>query len=450
MNNYGSFGSIKNRSLGFLFRIRESFQKLFKKKMTEPIFESAEEAEWDRKYQDTLKTNFTEIFANRLTNYTLSGSSVSCDDPILDGVLQKAVAKWYKWVQMAYGVGRVFLIPYCIGTDIYTDIIPHGRAWVTNMRGDDIIGIGVLSDVRHKDKEIFARISSYSWKPDQKTFTIENKAIRSGGAEVPLSILEEWKTIEPFLMIQNVDRPLFAFVDCPKDNRSTDRLQGAPITFGCDSTIKEILDCFEQYTEEFNLKQTWLGVDRAMLDKNGQPETSKLYKTFIGKNTESLFEIFSPNIRDASYKARILDLFARLEKQVGTSSGILTPAETSNATATQVRRSMYDTLAIVDRMRSGIETAIDVLGYIYGVYLSLLGIAYDSNYIITKTWCKDMTIDRDQQFSEMMQAHGADAVKTSEIRQFIFPSETPEEAEAAVQEIRKSKPDPVIPEFFGE
>lgn len=447
--NYDGIGA-SNRSFGFLFRLRERFRNLFKKKLSESWKESGEEGTWDSEYREDKKINFAEIFANRLTNYTLSGSTITCDDPEISTALGRAVAKWYKWTQMAYGVGRVFLIPYCIGDEIHTDVVSQGRAWTTKMRGDDVIGIGVIADVRFVDREMYTRLTSYEWNYDTKEFVIENKAIRRNGSEVPLSVIEEWASIEPYIAIQGAERPLFAFVDCPKDNRRTDSPQGAPITYGCDDTIAEIREAIQQYCDEYDLKQTWLGVDRAMLDKNGQPDKSKLYKTFIGKNTESLFEIFSPDIRDAAFRSRFLDLFARLEKQVGTSSGILTPAETSNATATQVRRSMYDTLAIVNRMRSGIETAIDTLGYIYTVYFDLLGIAYDSNYSIAKVWSDDMTTDRDQQFSEMMQAHGADAVKTSEIRRFIYPGETPEEAEAAVQEIRESKPEPVIPDFFGE
>jgi hypothetical protein len=145
-----------------------------------------------------------------------------------------------------------------------------------------------------------------------------------------------------------------------------------------------------------------------------------------------------------------LELFARLEKQVGTSSGILTPAETANATATQVRRSMFDTLAIINRMRASIEDAVDVLTYIYTVYLQLLGIPYNREYQTEKKWGEGMLQDRAEQFSTLMQGHSANAVKTSELRQFLFPSETPEEAEAAVQQIREETPDPVLPEFFGE
>lgn len=450
MNNIGGFGAT-NRANGFLYRFRLIFKNLFKKTLTEPLAESGEESVWESNYRDIVRANFTEIFANRLTNYTLCESSVSCDDESINEALQSAVAKWYKWVQMSYGIGRVFLIPYVINESVYTDIIPQSRAWTTHMRGDDIIGIGTLSDVRAKDRERYARITSYLWDAEAKTFTIENKAVRlNGGAEVPLTSIEEWSTIEPFVVIQGCEKPLFAYVDCPKDNRSTDRLQGAPITYGCDQTINEILDCFDQYKEEFKLKETWLGVDRAMLDKNGQPDRSRLYKTFIGKNTESLFEIFSPDIRDQSYKNRILDLFARLEKQVGTSNGILTPAETANATATQVRRSMYDTLALVERMRGSIEDALDALGYIYTVYFGILGVQYNADYTITKTWGNSMVTDEADEFNKLIQGQSVGAVKTEEIRRFIFPSETPEEAEAIVKEIEENKPDPVIPEFFGE
>ena len=440
----------QTKTFGGLFRFREAFKRLFKKKLTEPLMESGVEASWEDRYKEAIHFNLTEIFAARMTNYTLSASSVECTDENIGEALSSAVAKWYKWVQMAYGVGRVYLVPYCVGDSIYTDVIPQGRAWTTSRRGDMVTGIGTLSDVRWIGKEMFARLTSYEWDEQTKEFAIENKAVRRNGSAVDLGTIAEWADIPPIMVIKGAEKPLFAFVDCPKDNRTTDELQGAPLTYGCDETIEDILECFAQYRDEYDLKQTWLGLDRAMLDKNGRPDNSKLYKTFIGKNTESLFEIFSPDIRDAAFSARILHLFAKLEKQVGTSSGILTPADTANATATQVRRSMYDTIAMVKRMRHSIDTAVDRLCYIYTVYLTLLGKPYDPDYLAQKDWSEDMWVDRQEQFMEIMQAHGAKAVKTEEVRRFVLPYETAEEAEEAVKAIRESEPEPAIPEFFGE
>lgn len=433
---------------GLWLFFRNLFFKLFKKDSSESNLDSRKEGEWEKEYERIDRINFAEIFATRLTNYTLDGFSFDCDNDDITEVIGALMDKSYKWAQMAFGVGRVFLVPYITGGKIYTDIIPQGRAWTTAMVGDDVIGIGVLADIRVKNNRRFYRLASYEYDPETKAFTIENKATNDSGAEVALSTFKEWADIEPIITLKGVEKPLFAFVDCPKDNRTTDKLQGAPITFGCDETIQEIRDCLRQYAEEFDLKQSWLGVDRLMLGKDGKPE-NRLFKTFDGKSTENLFEIFSPDIRGTAYESRLLNLFARLEKQVGTSSGILTPADTSMATATQVRRSMYDTLAMVERMRKSIDRAIRALCYCYEVYFPFIGKATPKEYNLRLYWEDKMMQDTTERFQNLMQAKGF-AVKDEEIRQFLYPNETAEERAKAIEEIRESQPEPTIPDFFGE
>ena len=440
--------NIKFNSVGFFGYFRKVFFRLFKKKAKESRFESRKENQWDAEYESIDKINFAEIFASRLTNYTLDGFSFRCDDEDITAAVDRLIDKSYKWVQMAYGVGRVFLVPYIVEGKIYTDIIPQGRAWVTSSIGDDVIGIGVLADIRTENNRRFYRLASYEYDPVAKTFTVENKAINDNGAEIALTTFKEWESIEPLITFKGVEKPLFAFCDCPKDNRTTDKLQGAPITFGCDDTIKEIRELLKQYAEEYDRKQTWLGVDRLMLGKDGKPD-SRLFRTFDGKSTENLFEIFSPDIRDNAYRQRMLDLFSRLEKQVGTSNGILTPADTANATATQVRRSMYDTLAMVNQMRKSVDKAIEALTYCYIVYYGIIGKSVPAETVVATVWDDPMLYDASERFSQLMQARGT-AVSDEEVRQFLYPNEDYEETKARVQEIRESTPEPEIPSFFGE
>lgn len=440
--------NIKFNSVGFFSFFRNIFFNLFKKKSKESTWESRKESTWDSDYSSIDGINFAEIFANRLTNYTLDGLSYECDDETIAEAVKALFDKSYKWVQMAFGVGRVFLVPYVAAGKIYTDIIPQGRAWVTSSIGDDVTGIGVLADIRTENNRKYYRMASYEYDPLTKVFTIENKATNANGAEIALSTFKEWESIEPTITIKGVEKPLFAFCDCPKDNRTTDRLQGAPITFGCEDTIKEIKDTLKQYCEEYDLKRAWLGVDRIMLGKDGQPE-SRLFRTFDGKSTENLFEIFSPDIRDVSYRQRMLDLFARLEKQVGTSNGILTPADVANVTATQVRRSMYDTLSMVNRMRQGIDKATEVLVYCYRIYYGLIGKRVPDGASVSTVWSDPMLYDSAERFQQLTQARGY-AVADEEIRRFLFPNEDYEVTKAKIQEIRESAPEPTIPEFFGE
>ena len=81
--------------------------------------------------------------------------------------------------------------------------------------------------------------------------------------------------------------------------------------------------------------------------------------------------------------------------------------------------------------------------------MDLLGIHHEKEYSIKAVWGQSMVTDSAERFSQLIQAESAGAVKTSEVRQFVYPNETPEEAEAAIQEIKEAKPEPQIPDFFG-
>ena len=420
----------------FSFRnIFPAVRVLFGAVSNESALENAVEARWDEEYRRVDRINFAEIFANRLSKYVFAGSHISASDQRINAALDGCMRKSRKWCQTAIGTGRIYLVPYIVGNRIYTDIIPQGRAVVTRNVGDDILGIAVLADIRQYDRKWYFRWTKYELDEQRGVFTVENKATRHGSSdEVPLDVLDEWAEIVPRIEISGVERPLFSYVDSPKDNRTADRLQGAPITFGCEKTIEEIYECFEQYRDEFKLKRTFLGVDKLMLDKDGRP-INELYQTFEGKDTESLFEIFSPDLRDASFRGRILDLFARLEREVGTSSGILTPAETSMATATQVRRSMFDTFAMVEDIRDSITRAVKELCYAYSVYLSVSGESFDINYTLSFNWGDELTRESSEIFAQMSAAEQRGVVSKAELRTLIFPNETPEQAQTAIERI---------------
>lgn len=426
-----------------------AFKALFgDKKFTESFWENRIEADWEEKYKEISKINFTEIFANRLTNYTLNGSAVSVDDAVLNEELQKCYDKAYKWMQMAYGVGRVFLVPYTIAGNVYTDIIPQGHAFVTNRIGDDVTGIGVVADERTINNKRYTRLTDMEYDAQARTFSIRNKAINAQGQEISLTSVPEWADIDAEILVSNVEKPLFSYVDCPKDNRSSDNMQGASITFGCESTIAEIYELLQQYRDEYSMKETWLGVDRVMIGKDGKEDTH-LFKKFDGKSTDDFFQIFSPDIRSQAYKDRMLELFARLEKQVGTSAGILTPAETANATATQVRRSMFDTLSMISRAQRSIEKAIDELLYIYGVYNSLIGKPSAKEFSVSVKWGNTLTDDAQERFNALMQAQASGAISKAEVRQFLFPNETPQEAEEIVKQIEADAPQTQFADMLG-
>lgn len=430
--------------------------KLFGKggQTRESILDQRVEERWSRAYRDLSRINFTEIFAGRLSNYALSGSAVTADNEDIDNVLKKLMAKSGKWCPLALGIGRVYLVPYVIGDEVYVDYIPQSDVVTTSVLGDEVTAFVCVSDIKTVGKNTYARLTEHIYDKATSTYTVRNKATRtaSGGGEVPLATVPEWAEIVPEFVFTGVEQRPFGYVDSPKDNRDGDKAQGASILIGCDDTVREIRETIKQYEIEFDHKRSVLGVDRTMLDteqmeRNGGHVaiTQKHILTSshgrLGEGGGDLFSVYSPDIRDDAYEARLLHLFARLEKQVGTSSGILTPADTSMATATQVRRAMYDTFAMVDRIRASITSAVDHLAYGIQLMLEIAGTRVPDGWKVSYDWSDDMVTDTTEQFAQISQGHSAGVLSDIEYRRFFFPDETEEEARKALEEIAKGRAD---------
>lgn len=421
----------------------------------ESAFDQRVEELWEAQYRQVDRINFSEIFSTRLSNYTVSGAKISCDNEDINAPLQKTVEKAFKWCPMMFGVGRVYLVPNIINDKIFTDIIPQSKVITIEIEGDDVNGFVALADIKQVGRYKYARITKYHFDHESSAFEIENKAIRvDNGAEVPLSNVREWAIVVPYQRFDGVEKPIFGVFDSPRDNRDADKMQGAAILYGCEDTVREIYECIRQYQLEYQHKVSILGVDADMIskDKNAGTYLPREYikSSSAGFGEGDLFSVYSPDIRSAAYQDRLLNLFARLEKQVGTSSGILTPADTSMATATQVKRSMYDTRAMVDRARKNITTGIDQLVYGYQIMLDILGVRFNGEYTVSYEWSQEMTEDRTETFSQLSQGHSAGVVSDVEYRAFFFPDETPEEAEKALQEIKDKNPDPFSDQYAGE
>lgn len=436
----------------------QSAMRLFslRGKARESYLDQRVEERWDADYKNKFRINFVEIFANRLSTYAMNGSTVSCDDEELDELLYSVWGRASKWLPLALGVGRVYLVPYIIGDRVYTDFVSQSNVIATDFEGDDLVGFVCVSDIKTVGDKRYARLTHHQYDADAKTYTVVNKAVlhRNGnfGGDVPLQVVAEWADLLPEITFTGVEERPFGFVDSPKDNRNADKLQGASICDGCQDTIKEIYDTIEEYRVEFAHKRSVLGVDRSMIDseamrRNGG-RVAIAQEHILTENTgklgtgTDLFSVYSPDIRDAAYRDRLLHLFGRLEKQVGTSNGILTPADTSMATATQVKRSMYDTWAMVGRMRDSIESAMHHLAYGMRVMLAVCGVSVAEGYALTFDWSQDLLKDSTEEFAQISQGHSAKVLSDVEYRRFFYPNESPKEAQAALEEIRKSQPDP--------
>ena len=394
-------------------------------------------------YERIDEINFNSIFSNKLANYVINDSNVNITGEnarveLLDKTIQSMWKKAKKITSMGFGYGGVILVPYVKSGKIYYNIVSQSRVTIDEVEGENITGATIIADKRTVNRGI----------GNSKTYyRLTNYRVRNGNIEITQKFTDEnghevavpdfWKNIELKKVITGVDRALFGYIKSPINNRKTDDKYGVPITYGCDSTIAEIKETMKQLYREYKLKEAFVGADSTMFNGKDSLPLNGLFKK-VDAGDDNFFEVFDPAFRP--FTERLQELFKRLEHEIGTSAGILSEVNTANATATEIKRSMYDTFTIVDDMRSNIEKGIEDFLYSANVLANAYNLTPQGDYEVSFDWDYSLLEDSQETFTQLITAQAKGIVSEVEIRQWLKPDETLEDSQKAIDEIRASEP----------
>ena len=411
--------------MNFIDSIRNIVFRLFG---VDPVTTSAEMAfldEAEAKYREEAGYNITAIFAGKLATQSVIDSTVNVVGnnkraELIGEVMDKIWIDAKKWIATAYGTGGVLLIPYVINKRIYVDTIPQSCMLINRINGDELRSVSLVADSTVQGEKQYFRWTDYDLD-DSGLLTIRQRATNAVGRPVPLDSLTEWANINEEMTISGCDHLLFSYLKNPTDSRKKTHY-GVPITYGCDDKIKEIVECQEAIRKEYRLKQPIVGMDTTLFKTENGRRRLPVTGLFMpvnpsGLNTSGkLWDVYDPAIRDSSYYTRLQHLYEELEKQVGTSRGILTEPKSS--------------VSSLDRL----AYAIDVLANAYS--LTPMG-----EYKLTFDWSYSLIESTQESFNQLLSSVSVDAVEAAELRMFTYPNETLEEARKRVAEIRRYKAD---------
>lgn len=394
-------------------------------------------------YERIDEINFNSIFSNKLANYVINDSNVNITGEnarveLLDKTIQSMWKKAKKITSMGFGYGGVILVPYVKSGKIYYNIVSQSRVTIDEVEGENITGATIIADKKTVNKGIgnsktYYRLTNY--KVRNGNIEITQKFTDENGHEV--AVPDFWKNIELKKVITGVDRALFGYIKSPINNRKTDDKYGVPITYGCDSTIAEIKETMKQLYREYKLKEAFVGADSTMFNGKDSLPLNGLFKK-VDAGDDTFFEVFDPAFRP--FTERLQELFRRLEHQIGTSAGILSEVNTQNATATEIKRSMYDTFTLVDGMRSNIEKGIEDFLYSANVLANAYNLTPQGDYEVSFDWDYSLLEDSQETFSQLITAQAKGIISEVEIRQWLKPDETLEDSQKAIEEIKASEP----------
>ena len=395
-------------------------------------------------YESIENINFNAIFSNKLSNYTISDSNLNItgDNKRVDLLNMTGQSMWKKAkkiTSMAFGYGGVFLVPYVKGNKLFYNIIPQSRVTIDKTEGDLITGLTILAERKEisqgiGNSKIYIRWTNY--RLENGNCIIEQKFSDETGKELK-TVPDFWKNIMVKNTITNVDRALLGFIKSPINNRKSNDKYGVPVTYGCEATVNEIKETMKQLLEEFRLKRPFVGVDATMFNGNNALPVNGLFKKIDATN-DDFFEVYDPAFR--SYTERLQELYKRLEDEIGTSRGIISEMQTQNATATEIKRSMYDTFNIVDDMRSNIEKGLQDFFYACNVLANAYNLSPQGEYELDFDWSYSLIEDTATEWSQLVVAEGKGIMSKAELRQWLRPDETIEDSKKAIEEIASEQP----------
>lgn len=218
-----------------------------------------------------------------------------------------------------------------------------------------------------------------------RVYSIENKAFRSNkdgaiGKEIPLTMVDEWKDIQPELLIDNVEKPLFGYFKMPYNNTiDYNSPEGVAVFHNCLQELKALDIAFSRKSDEVDDSKHLTFIDEKSMKSPADKEHPSGKKIRLprfvkglrgGLNDEG--KSVSEHVATMLTEQRIADInsiLSLISTKCGFSQGqFILDRKTGRITATQVESDDSETVETITDMRTNLKSAIIDLIYALDKY----------------------------------------------------------------------------------
>lgn len=254
---------------------------------------------------------------------------------------------------------------------------------------------------------------------DDGVYKISNKAFVSDspetiGRQVSLAAVCEWANIQPEVSIDNLERPLFAYLKMPWANQvDSSSPLGCSIFAKAIDTIQDIDFTARGLRKEIKTADRKVFVSDKILRRDDKgnvirnPIPDLIQGLEYGVDEKNTYHEFNPEIRIEQYRQSMQTFLNIAGNQCGFSNGYFSFDEkTGMVTATQVEADQQRTVSTVTDIQKALKTALSGLAYAMDVYATLYNLApfgtYEENYSM-RDLSVNVTEDRARAWQMVMQ-----------------------------------------------
>lgn len=281
----------------------------------------------------------------------------------LSETYNKLIADAPLYTEYACAKGGVMLKPYLSGGYISSAYVQADSFFPTAFDGSGNITGCIFAERKTVGKKFYTRLETHNY--GKELYTVKNAAYLSGsadmlGRQVSLTAIHEWAELMEEVKLTNFSRPLFCYFKMPGANQFDSCSPLGVSVFA--NAVDAIRDADEQYARllwEFEGSELAVNVDVTALDvsEKGVPKHNK--RLYRGFDSENLYEVFSPAIRDQSLLNGLNDILRNVEHLSGLAFGTLSKIDDTEKTATEVKSSRQRSYCTVSAIQKALRKSLE-------------------------------------------------------------------------------------------
>ena len=387
--------------------------------------------EWDRLYHQNSKLSLAASVASetaRLATLEMKSEISGSERAEFLNRFYGAVLKNMRIsAELACAKGGIVLKPY----------VADGKILVGRIEAENFVPIefdetGRITDAVFLDrfvsgKKIYTRLERHSFEGG--SYVIRNNAFVSAnagdmGKSIELSDTEFWRDIEPQIICEGIENPLFAYIKMPMANGVD---SSSPLGVSVFSRVMPLLDDAEkQYGRliwEFESGERALYIDESAVrrDKNGEKSLpdKRLYR-MLNSGDDTLFKDWTPTLREEQIRNGLNEILRRIEFGTGLAYGTLSDVSSVDRTAEEVRASKQRSYTHICDIQTAIKNGLSDLVYAMNALADLYSLAPGGEYHISFDFDDSVIADRKTEFDEKMRLLEKGIISPQEMREWYF------------------------------
>ena len=402
-----------------------------------------------------MKWNITGKDANGNTQNDTGDDVMNPRAEYLKAEFDKLITVLRLKLEQGCAAGGMVIKPYPNADDghIYFDWAMDWGVYPLAFDDDGNLSDVIIPDIFRDGKTIYTRLERHTVKGNDVEIT--QRAFKSTiegslGMEISLSDVERWSSLQDKAIVKDSEGPLFGWYKVAAANSiDIDSPMGASVFAKAIDVIKEADMQYSRLLWEYEGSALAIDVDPTALRPKradgGGMEMPKLNQRLfravdIDKGDRDLYDVFSPNIRDASLLNGLNQLLIRIEDLSGLSRGTLSDANVEARTATEMKIIKQRSYATIADNQAALERCLKDVVRVMNKYATVYHLAPEGDYDVSFEWDDSILTDTDTEMQKRLMMLNAGIISKAEFREWYF-GETKAQAQSAIDAITEEQVD---------